>query len=107
MIEYIEGKISSKTPTYVVIDTGGIAYRINISLNTYDKITDSGSCKLLTHLAVKEDSHTLYGFSDEENCIKILAELQANGLTKQIEKIKNDEIEHQKIVKELIKMIKL
>jgi holliday junction DNA helicase RuvA len=65
MIEYVKGALVEKTPTYVVIDTGGIAYYINISLNTYSKLAGSGQCKVFTHLSIKEDAHTLYGFAEE------------------------------------------
>jgi holliday junction DNA helicase RuvA len=65
MIAYIEGKLVEKTPTYAVIDCGGVGYLIHISLHTFSKIKDIEKCKLFTHLAIKEDAHTLYGFFDE------------------------------------------
>ncbi len=64
MISYIKGAITLKTPTYVVVETGGVGYHINISLQTYSKIEKLESVKLLTHLQVKEDSHTLFGFAE-------------------------------------------
>jgi Holliday junction DNA helicase RuvA len=65
MYAYIDGKLAFKSPSYVVIDAGGVGYQINISLNTYSKIGSSERCKLFTWLHVKEDGHTLYGFADE------------------------------------------
>jgi Holliday junction DNA helicase RuvA len=65
MYAYIDGKLAFKSPSYVVIDAGGVGYHINISLNTYSKLGDSERCKLFTWLHVKEDAHTLYGFADE------------------------------------------
>ncbi|WP_443944953.1 Holliday junction branch migration protein RuvA [Pedobacter sp. AW1-32] len=65
MYAYIDGKLTFKNPTYVVIEAGGIGYHINISLNTYSALGDSERCKLYTWLHVKEDGHTLYGFADE------------------------------------------
>ena len=65
MITHIHGRLIEKTPTYVVIDVNGIGYKIKISLQTFSSITQSEYCKLLTHLSVKEDSHTLFGFFDE------------------------------------------
>ncbi len=62
MIAFIQGKLAYKSPTYVIIETEGIGYEINISLNTYDKISHLDNCQLFTHLAIKEDAHTLYGF---------------------------------------------
>ena len=64
MIAYIEGKIQYKSPTHVYIDIGGIAYDIQISLNTYAQLEALESTKLFTHLIVREDAHTLYGFMD-------------------------------------------
>lgn len=65
MYEYINGKLTVKTATYIVIETGGIGYNINISLNTFSKIKDLDVCKIYTHLSIKEDAHTLFGFADE------------------------------------------
>lgn len=65
MYAYISGQLTFKCPTYVVLDAGGVGYHINISLNTYSVLADRTSCKLFTWLHVKEDAHTLYGFSDE------------------------------------------
>jgi Holliday junction DNA helicase RuvA len=66
VIAHIDGKLVLKTPTYVVIDCGGVGYSINISLNTYEKITGTERLKLLTHQVIKEDSHTLYGFYEDD-----------------------------------------
>ena len=62
MIAYIEGKLTWKDPTFVIIDVGGLGYEIKISLSTFAAIKDLERCKLHTHLHVKEDSHTLFGF---------------------------------------------
>ena len=64
MITQISGRLIEKTPTYVVIECNGIGYMINISLQTFSLINDE-ACKLYTHLSVKEDSHTLYGFFNQ------------------------------------------
>ena len=64
MIAYIEGKIAVKEPAYVVMETHGLGYEVKISLNTYQAIKDLDRCKLFTHLHIKEDAHTLFGFSN-------------------------------------------
>ena len=64
MITHIDGKLIEKTPTYVVVDVNGVGYLIKISLQTFSAI-DGELCKLYTHLSVKEDSHTLFGFFEE------------------------------------------
>ena len=66
MIDFVKGLIVFKNPAFVVIETtGGVGYRINISLNTYAKIESLEQVKLLTHLQVREDAHVLFGFGDE------------------------------------------
>jgi Holliday junction DNA helicase RuvA len=65
MYAYIDGKLTFKSPAYVVIDAGGVGYHINISLNTFSKLGDAERCRLYVWLHVKEDAHTLYGFADE------------------------------------------
>jgi len=66
MYEYISGKIASLQPAAVVIETAsGIGYLINISLNTYAELEGKTTACLLTHLTVREDAWTLYGFVDE------------------------------------------
>ncbi|MAW21170.1 MAG: Holliday junction branch migration protein RuvA [Flavobacteriales bacterium] len=64
MITHVHGKLIEKTPTHVVVDVNGIGYKIKISLQTFASI-DGEFCKLFTHLSVKEDSHTLFGFFEE------------------------------------------
>jgi len=64
MITYINGKLVFKDPTHVVIETGGIGYHIKISLTTFSAVKEIENCKLHTYLSIKEDAHTLYGFSD-------------------------------------------
>ncbi len=64
MITHIHGRLIEKTPTYVVVDVQGIGYKIKISLQTFSSINEE-KCNLYTHLAIKEDSHTLFGFFEE------------------------------------------
>lgn len=64
MITYVKGKLVEKNPSYAIIETNGIGYFINISLQTYSALNSEENCKLLTYLSVKEDSHTLFGFID-------------------------------------------
>ena len=80
MISHISGRLVEKTPTYVVIDCNGVGYKLNISLQTYSSI-QTEKCKLLTHLAVKEDSHTLYGFytSEERDLFRQLISVSGVG----------------------------
>lgn len=64
MIAYIDGKLTYKDPTFVIIDIHGLGYHIKISLQTYAALRDVERCRLQTYLHIKEDAHTLYGFAD-------------------------------------------
>lgn len=66
MIAYLEGKLTEKTPTQVFLDIGGIAYEVNISLNTYASIEELEEVKLYTKLIIRENEHSLYGFHQLE-----------------------------------------
>ncbi len=68
MIAYLKGVLVQKNPAFVLVETsGGVAYRVFISLNTYSKLpTVDRAVRLFTYFQVKEDAHTLYGFADED-----------------------------------------
>ena len=74
MITQIKGRLVEKSPTELVVDCNGVGYSINISLNTFSQLNDEENIKLFTHLIVKEDSHTLFGFStkSERELFKLL-----------------------------------
>ncbi len=81
MITHLKGKLAEKNPTHVVIDCNGIGYFVNISLHTYSKLSDNETIKLYTHLQVKEDAHTLYGFSSlaEREIFRLLISVSGIG----------------------------
>jgi Holliday junction DNA helicase RuvA len=81
MITHIEGKLVEKNLTDVVIDCNGVGYVLNISLHTYSQIPDQEKLKLYSYLLVKEDSHTLYGFSStaEREIFKLLISVSGVG----------------------------
>jgi Holliday junction DNA helicase RuvA len=81
MITYIKGVLTFKNPTFVVIEAGGIGYHVNISLHTYAQIEKAEEVRLLTHLQVKEDSHTLYGFAEatERQLFRMLISVSGIG----------------------------
>jgi Holliday junction DNA helicase RuvA len=66
MIDYIKGTIIQLTPTFLTIETGGVGFYVNISLNTFTKLEGKNEGKLLVHEVIREDSHQLFGFSDRE-----------------------------------------
>jgi len=66
MIDYIKGDITQVTPTFVIIETAGIGYSINISLTTFSRLENQKTFKILIHEVIREDSHQLFGFADGE-----------------------------------------
>ncbi|MFV5700571.1 Holliday junction branch migration protein RuvA [Flavobacterium sp. XS2P12] len=81
MIAHIQGKLVEKTPTQVVIDCGGVGYHVNISLHTYSLLPNTDFIKLYTHLQIKEDAHTLFGFVEksEREIFKLLLSVSGIG----------------------------
>jgi holliday junction DNA helicase RuvA len=66
MINYIKGIIAEINPTSVTIETGGVGYFINISVNTFSKLDGKSEFKILVHEVIREDAHQLFGFADKE-----------------------------------------
>jgi Holliday junction DNA helicase RuvA len=81
MISHLQGKLVEKTPTQVVIDCAGVGYEVNISLHTYSLLPSTDFIKLFTHLQIKEDSHTLFGFVEksEREIFKLLVSVSGIG----------------------------
>jgi len=81
MITHLKGKLVEKNPTYAIIECSGVGYFVNISLNTYSQIPNSELVTLFTQLIVKEDSHTLYGFTTtlEREIFKLLISVSGIG----------------------------
>ena len=80
MIAYLKGKFVSKNPSAVIVDIGGIGYEVNISLNTYTAIQQQEEGLLFTHLLIKEDAHSLYGFADAKEKDIFLLLLSVSGI---------------------------
>lgn len=81
MIERIRGILIEKTPTFVVVDCGGVGYGINISAYTAGKLPETGTeVTLYTNLVVREDSMTLFGFADTTEKSIFLMLLDVNGV---------------------------
>jgi Holliday junction DNA helicase RuvA len=81
MITHIQGRLVEKNPTDVVIECSGVGYLCHISLNTFSQIPDSENLRLFTHLQVKEDSHTLFGFVEksEREIFRLLLSVSGIG----------------------------
>ncbi len=88
MYEYIRGEISEINPSYLVLEAGGVGFFINISLNTYSRITEhkdaleiKKKCKVFVHQAIREDAHVLFGFFDrrERDIFRLLISVSGIG----------------------------
>ena len=83
MIERIHGELLEKNPAFAIIDCGGLGYRVNITLGAYDQLPEKGKVQLFTHLQVREDAHTLYGFTSrrERELFRLLIGVSGVGAT--------------------------
>lgn len=101
MIAHIQGKLVEKTPTEVVIDCGGIGYHINISLHTYSLLPTSDFIKLYTHVQIKEDAHTLFGFMEktEREIFKMM--LTVSGIGASIARTMLSSLEPKQIIQSI------
>jgi len=81
MITQIQGKLIEKNPTNVVVECSGVCYEINISMHTFSLLPTGDFLKIYTHLQVKEDSHTLYGFIEkaERELFRLLISVSGIG----------------------------
>jgi Holliday junction DNA helicase RuvA len=81
MINYIKGTITEINPASVTIETGGVGYLIQISVNTYSKLDGKTDFKILVHEVIREDSHQLFGFanSTERDIFRLLISVSGIG----------------------------
>jgi holliday junction DNA helicase RuvA len=81
MIDRIEGKVVELEPTHIVIDVGGIAFFLSITVQTYENIGRAKSVKLFTYLQVREDALNLFGFfsKEEREAFKVLISISGVG----------------------------
>ena len=102
MITQIIGRLVEKLPTHVVIDCQGVGYQVNISLHTFSQLGDDEKIKLYTHLQIKEDSHTLFGFFTtlERSVFRLL--LSVSGIGASIARTMLSSLEPQQIQRAII-----
>lgn len=81
MITHVKGKLIEKTPTYAVVEVNGIGYLLHISLNTFSELPETNDVILYTHLHIKEDAHTLFGFINkvEREIFRLLLSVSGVG----------------------------
>lgn len=66
MIEYIKGELTELTPAMATVETAGVGYGLNISLNTYSALQAKKEVKLYVYEAIREDAYQLFGFSNKK-----------------------------------------
>ena len=65
MFDYIKGEPTELNPAYVVLETGGVGYCVNITLPTFSALSGKTNAKLYVYEAIREDAHLLYGFMNQ------------------------------------------
>lgn len=80
MYAYIKGDITFRSPTFVVLETGGVGYHIHIPLSTFSWLEGKDQALLYTHFQVREDAHTLYGFGTQAERNLFVALLGVTGV---------------------------
>ncbi|NYT85341.1 Holliday junction branch migration protein RuvA [Pollutimonas harenae] len=81
MIGRITGTLIEKTPPMVCVDVGGVGYEIDVPMSTLYDLPDNGATiTLYTHLAVREDAHTLYGFLSPKERSAFRALIKVTGI---------------------------
>ena len=81
MIGFLTGKLISSKPTQIILDVNGVGYLVNISISTFEKISDKETISLFIHTSVKEDSITLFGFytQSEKEMFELLISISGIG----------------------------
>lgn len=82
MIDYLEGILRHKSPTFIVVDVGGVGYKVNLSLSSYNLLPPEGNqIKIDTYLHLREDGVALYGFlaKEERNFFLLLISISKIG----------------------------
>jgi Holliday junction DNA helicase RuvA len=81
MIASVSGTVQSRRADHVVVDCGGVGYRLNVSAQTLDKVPAAGrDASLLTHLILRDDGIALYGFATEAERDLFLRLISVSGI---------------------------
>lgn len=80
MIDYIKGEITELTPASVTLETGGVGYFINISLNTFTALENKTAIRLYIYEAIREDAYQLFGFLSKQERQLFLHLISVSGI---------------------------
>lgn len=81
MYDFIKGSVVEANPAFVVLETGGIGYRVFVSLNSYSRVAAQQEALLYIHQVVREDAHLFYGFytKEERGLFRLLISVSGIG----------------------------
>jgi Holliday junction DNA helicase RuvA len=65
MYAYLKGELTFKSPALIVVDVQGVGYQVHIPMSTYSALQNLEKATVYTHLIIREDAHTLFGFSTQ------------------------------------------
>jgi Holliday junction DNA helicase RuvA len=80
MIDYIKGEITELTPASATLETYGMGYFINISLNTYTSLSGQKNTRLYIYEAIRDDAHVLFGFSEKQERELFMLLISVSGI---------------------------
>ncbi len=81
MIHHLSGRLIEISPAHAIVECNGVGYYCHISLNTYSVLEKKDHIRMYTHLAIREDAHTLFGFADtkEREMFRMLISVSGVG----------------------------
>lgn len=80
MIDYIKGELTELTPAIAVLETNGVGYELNISINTYTALSNAKTAKLYVHESIREDAHVLFGFWEKQERVLFRQLISVSGV---------------------------
>jgi len=80
MIDHLNGKLVEKHPSHLIVECGGVGYFVNISLNTFEKISNTEQIKIFIHLSIREDAHVMYGFNEMSERVMFRQLISVSGI---------------------------
>lgn len=80
MISYIKGKLEIKSKDYIVVDVGGIGYKIFMSETAINELEKGKEVKIFTYMKVREDDISLYGFLNNEELVTFELLISVGGV---------------------------
>ena len=81
MIGFLRGKLAAKAPPLLILDVQGVGYEVEAPMTTFYALPAIGlEMMLYTHLVVREDAHSLFGFATEADRAMFKTLIKVNGV---------------------------